>query len=91
MGAVRGVAYNNSCIVYLYPLKSYQGGGLKMRPIDSEHKILFARATRRVVVWIVTILALAFTVLQVKGLSSDDLVNPTASTVMWRGALIAYF
>ena len=62
-----------------------------MRAIDSEHKILFARTTRRVVVWIVTILALGFTVLQVKGLSSDYLVNPTASTVMWRGALIAYF
>jgi hypothetical protein len=62
-----------------------------MRPIDNEHKILFARTTRRVVVWIVTILALGFTILQVKGLSTDYLVTPTASTVMWRGALIAYF
>jgi hypothetical protein len=62
-----------------------------MRPIDNEHKILFARTTRRVIVWIVTVLALVFTVLQVKGLSTDYLVNPTASTVMWRGALIVYF
>jgi hypothetical protein len=62
-----------------------------MRQLDSEHKILFARTTRRVVVWLVTILALGFTVLQVKGLSTDYLVNPIASTVMWRGALIAYF
>src|SRR5579871_1306384 len=62
-----------------------------MQPIDGEQKTLFARETRRVVAWIVTILALGFTVLQVKGLSSDYLVNSTASTVMWRGALIAYF
>jgi hypothetical protein len=62
-----------------------------MRPIDNEHKTLFARTTRRVIVWIVTVLALGFTVLQVKGLSTDYLVTPTASTIMWRGALIAYF
>ena len=67
------------------------GAAASMRPIDNEHRILFARTTRRVVVWLLTILALGFTVLQVKGLSSDYLVNSTASTVMWRGALIIYF
>jgi hypothetical protein len=59
--------------------------------IDSESRIEFARTTRRVVVWVVTVLAIIFTLIQIKDITPNDLITPIASGIMWRSALIAYF
>jgi hypothetical protein len=57
----------------------------------TRYRILFARNTRTIVVWITTGLALSFTVLQLKYISIGDLIVPSASDLIWRVALIAYF
>jgi hypothetical protein len=54
-------------------------------------KILFARSTRRNVVWITTALALAFTAVELKEISLADAIVPSASDSIWRFALVAYF
>lgn len=60
----------------------------------TRYRTLFARNTRFVVVTIATTLALAFTVIQLKGLSLlalQPVITDTASHVIWRGSLILYF
>src|SRR5262249_19868780 len=57
----------------------------------SRYKILFARNTRKIVVYITTALALGFTALQFRDFTVQPVITGTASEVIWRGALIAYF
>ncbi len=56
-----------------------------------RYRILFARSTRKVVVYITTGLALGFTALQVRDFTVEPVISGAASEVIWRGALIAYF
>jgi hypothetical protein len=57
----------------------------------TRYRILFARSTRKIVVYITTALALGFTVLQVRDFTVEPVITGTASEVVWRGALIVYF
>ncbi|TWB04527.1 hypothetical protein [Bradyrhizobium stylosanthis] len=57
----------------------------------SRYRTIFARNTRKVVVYITTGLALGFTALQVRDVTVVPVITGTASEVIWRGALIAYF
>jgi hypothetical protein len=56
-----------------------------------RYRILFARSTRKVVVYITTGLALGFTVLQLRDFTVQPIITGAASEVIWRVALIAYF
>jgi hypothetical protein len=57
----------------------------------TRYRILFARSTRKVVVYVTTFLALGFTALQFRDFTVQPVITGTASEVIWRGALIAYF
>jgi hypothetical protein len=56
-----------------------------------EERILFARNTRTVVTAVTTILAAAFTAIALHGADFKMLVQPSASDLLWRFSIIAYF
>jgi hypothetical protein len=56
-----------------------------------RYRILFARSTRKVVVYVTTGLALGFTALQFRGFPVQPVITGATSEIIWRCALITYF
>jgi hypothetical protein len=63
----------------------------KSREPDQYEKTLFARAVRRTIGIVSGILAVLFALVQTSDIAIEDIVNPKASSVIWRIALIIYY